>query len=65
MKRCRCGSEEATVRLEYDKYTNRGHSRYVTGPKGMRCADKEAFAVLSRRGAPPIVKAHRVQEVKA
>jgi hypothetical protein len=56
----RCKQEPGTIRLEYDKYTHRGVSRYVTAPIGMRCADKEALAVLSRRNSPKIVTAHRV-----
>jgi hypothetical protein len=47
MRKCKCGGE-ANVRLIYDKPSTRGIARYRSGWKCMRCADKEAFAVLTR-----------------
>jgi len=60
-RRCRCGNGVADIRLTYDKNTRRGISRYTSGPMDMRCADKEAFAVMSRGVA--WVKATRYREV--
>jgi hypothetical protein len=45
---CKCG-RVALFHLVYDKNSSRGLARYTSPPKCMRCADKEAFAVIGRR----------------
>lgn len=44
MKNCKCG-HEAKVKLSFRKPKV---GQFTTAPLCMRCADKEAFAVLSR-----------------
>jgi len=46
--RCKCGNGPADCQLVYYKPTNRGMSLYHDGWYDMRCADKAAFAILSR-----------------